>query len=201
MNYQPLAKKKSVTKTIKSWIISSLPTDIIEKAVHLIRHQCRLTLQLCAVLSQLNEHERALEFSKKSSNLAKDLSHLTQVMVQRELNSKVFEGEKRPGSTKNLRETTQSNYKAISVIKGGKSNQIQSVPVTGFSSVRSSMKGSPKTSVVNVKSKSNYQSIREAQSQAKLNSQTLQSERESLERIHTFSLKEGKEEVIEVEGR
>jgi len=29
----------------------------------------------------------------------------------------------------------------------------------------------------------------------------LKSERESLERIHTFSLKEGKEEVIETEGR
>ena len=124
VNFQPLPKKRTPAKPVKSWIATSLPAEVIETATHLIRHQCRFTLQLCAVLSQLNEHERALEFSKRSSILAKDLSHLTNVMVQRELNSKIFEVEERPGSRRQNKETTLSNYKATSLAKGGANKQI-----------------------------------------------------------------------------
>lgn len=105
--------KKTTVRPQKSWIGSAMSNEAIEKATHLIRHQCRFTLQLCAVLSQLNEHDLALEFSKRSSNLAKDLSHLTQILVTRELNGKSFES-KPSGSRKHLRETTVSNYQATS---------------------------------------------------------------------------------------
>ena len=43
------------------------PRETLERAIHMTRHHCRFVLQLCAVLSQLNEHENALEFSKKAS--------------------------------------------------------------------------------------------------------------------------------------
>lgn len=81
VGYQPVKKKKAVSKPAPSWINSNLPCEILERAVHLIRFQCRFTLQLCAVLSQLNDHEAALVYSKRSQSLAKDLSQLTLLMV------------------------------------------------------------------------------------------------------------------------
>jgi len=41
-------------------------------------------LQLCAVLSQLNEHEKALLFSKKASWLASELSEMTLILIKEE---------------------------------------------------------------------------------------------------------------------
>ena len=49
------------------------------------RHHCRFVLQLCAVLSQLNEHEQALEFSKKASLLASELCQMTMILINDEL--------------------------------------------------------------------------------------------------------------------
>jgi len=42
-------------------------------------------LQLCAVLSQLNEHEKALFFSKKASLLASELSEMTLILIKEEI--------------------------------------------------------------------------------------------------------------------
>lgn len=39
-------------------------------------------------MSQLNEHEKALEYSKRASYLAKDLTNLTLVAINNELGSK-----------------------------------------------------------------------------------------------------------------
>ncbi len=41
-------------------------------------------LQLCAVLSQLNEHENALAFSKKASGLASELTEMTLILIRDE---------------------------------------------------------------------------------------------------------------------
>jgi hypothetical protein len=41
---------------LQNWISGHLPKDIIEKAMVLIRNQTKFVLQLCAVLSQLNDH-------------------------------------------------------------------------------------------------------------------------------------------------
>jgi hypothetical protein len=42
---------------------------------------------LCAVLSQLNEHQKALDYSKKAAYLAIDLSQITVNLVKSELQS------------------------------------------------------------------------------------------------------------------
>ena len=65
-----------------------MPKDILEKAICLIKNLTKFVLQLCAVMSQLNEHEKALEYSKKASYLAKDLTNLTLVAINNELGSK-----------------------------------------------------------------------------------------------------------------
>lgn len=53
--------------------------------MHLTRHYSRFVLQLCAVLSQLNEHEQALIFSKRAASLAKELCQMTQIMLKDEM--------------------------------------------------------------------------------------------------------------------
>lgn len=59
--------------------------EILERSIHLTRYYCRFVLQLCAVLSQLNEHERALIFSKKAQNLATELSEMTLILIKDEI--------------------------------------------------------------------------------------------------------------------
>ena len=61
------------------------PRETLERAIHMTRHHCRFVLQLCAVLSQLNEHEQALEFSKKASYLASELCQMTMILINDEL--------------------------------------------------------------------------------------------------------------------
>jgi hypothetical protein len=114
-------------------------------------------LQLCAVLSQLNEHEKALEFSKKASHYARDLSYLTQVLIQSELNSMETQTEyvKNPKTKK--RTNSQKSMKTL--------KRAHSKPISDNSSFDSGSR----------------------------QGEVLKSERESLERIHTFSLKENKE--------
>jgi len=61
---------KATIITVKNWLdcYITLPStsarrpsrELLERAIHLTRHHCRFVLQLCAVLSQLNEHEQAL---------------------------------------------------------------------------------------------------------------------------------------------
>lgn len=49
------------------------------------RFYCRFVLQLCAVLSQLNEHEQALQLAKNSSMLASELIEMTLILIKDEL--------------------------------------------------------------------------------------------------------------------
>lgn len=69
-------KKKTI-----HWINHQTPKEVLVKAAHLIKTLTRFVLQLCAVLSQLNEHEKALDYSKKAAMYAKDLSYLTLVLI------------------------------------------------------------------------------------------------------------------------
>jgi hypothetical protein len=70
----------------------------------LIRNLTKFVLQLCAVLSQLNDHVQALEYSKKASYLAKDLTLLTLVAVNAEisLQEQVVKSLRKKASQKNL---------------------------------------------------------------------------------------------------
>ena len=61
------------------------PRELLERSIHLTRYYCRFVLQLCAVLSQLNEHEQALCFSKKASNLATELTEMTLILIREEI--------------------------------------------------------------------------------------------------------------------
>ena len=93
-----VAAKAQVTKaaiTVSNWLdcYITLPCtsarrpsrDLLERAIHLTRHHCRFVLQLCAVLSQLNEHEQALIYSKEASYLARDLCLMTEILLMDEL--------------------------------------------------------------------------------------------------------------------
>lgn len=91
-HYSATVTKKTTTpqlprKRQAHWISSATPKELLQSATQLISRLTRFVLQLCAVLSQLNEHERALDFSKKAAHYAKELSHLTLVLLQSELNT------------------------------------------------------------------------------------------------------------------
>ena len=64
---------------------SKPPRELLERSIHLTRYYCRFVLQLCAVLSQLQEHEKALKFSKKASLLATELTEMTQILILDEI--------------------------------------------------------------------------------------------------------------------
>jgi hypothetical protein len=46
---------------------------LLVRAAYLLKSLTRFSLQLCAVLSQLNEHEQALHNSKKAAEYAREL--------------------------------------------------------------------------------------------------------------------------------
>jgi hypothetical protein len=91
-HYSATVLKKTTTpqlprKRQAHWISSATPKELLVSATHLIGRLTRFVLQLCAVLSQLNEHEKALEFSKKAAHYAHELSSVTLVLIQQELNT------------------------------------------------------------------------------------------------------------------
>lgn len=136
------------------------------RASHLIKSLTRFVLQLCAVLSQLNEHDKALEFSKKASHYARDLSYLTQVLIQSELNSMETQTEYTKNPMTKRRTNSQKSIKTLL--------RDLSKPVSEHNSFDAGSK----------------------------QGEVLKSERESLERIHTFSLKENREsDPLDVETR
>lgn len=82
------------TLTVTNWLVCFKPhqsspkrpsRELLERALHLTRYYCRFVLQLCAVLSQLNEHEQALHYSKEASMLAKDLCLMTEILLVDEI--------------------------------------------------------------------------------------------------------------------
>ena len=97
--------------------------EILERSIHLTRYYCRFVLQLCAVLSQLNEHEEALCFSKKASSLASDLTEMTLILVKEETKP-----QKAAQDTSIIGDTTSQKSKRR---KHSKSNQLD--PYTSLS--------------------------------------------------------------------
>jgi hypothetical protein len=77
---------KKAAATTKDWLNMHTPLKVIMRAANLIHILTKFVLQLCAVQSQLNEHEQALENSKLTGSYAKDLSYLTKLVIQIQLN-------------------------------------------------------------------------------------------------------------------
>jgi len=176
-------------------------------------------LQLCAVLSQLNEHEQALSFSKKASGLAAELTEMTLILIREEVKPQKSSMQELSGfgdnsSTKpKRRKHSTSNqldpYASLSKQKTTVSARFNNVGGKGVGSqdsslVQSNLNQPSKDKISQSYTISNFNQLgvgREHQSSTLLNSsrmalsyypnnEQIKIERESLERIHTFSLKE-----------
>lgn len=193
--------------------------EILERAIHMTRHHCRFVLQLCAVLSQLNEHEKALIFSKKASDLGSELCQMTMILINDELkppkvhdSSQVTDDKrsvsvkKRKHSTSNQLDPYTSLSKQKTTVSARLNNHNNSQRASQNSSlVQSNLNNLSKDKVSQSYTMSNFHSIQDANKQNTMNNSGMQlsyfpnpeqikNERESLERIHTFSLKEPSEE-------
>lgn len=51
-----------------------------------LRYQCKLHLQICAIMSQLNKHRDALIFGEKSSAACFQLIKDAQLLCKRQMN-------------------------------------------------------------------------------------------------------------------
>ena len=58
---------------------------ILAQKMQSLRYQCKLHLQICAIMSQLNKHRDALIFGQKSSQLCFQLIKDAQLLCKRQM--------------------------------------------------------------------------------------------------------------------
>ena len=59
---------------------------ILAQKMQSLRYQCKLHLQICAIMSQLNKHRDALIFGEKSSTACFQLIKDAQLLCKRQMN-------------------------------------------------------------------------------------------------------------------
>lgn len=199
--------------------VPSQKEALIASKLHKFRYQCKFHLQLCAVLSQVNKHQEAFEIGKRASKLSEELikctHHLCQKYVKRV--KQALKGDEKEKNTEQNGASTNAKTKgkrkgdelcspysaknsgvkrsgansASGSISAGNTNQGSGSARIGDRGRSRQRKGRRPLSASAKESRATQDDLSDDSVSSTTSIRITKSvERDSLEKIHTFSLKQ-----------